>query len=110
MRLALPDKPSIAVLPFENMSGDPEQEYFADVREHKAALSAIERALSFNPSSATALYWGALIHAASGNLAPATAYAHRALRLSPFDPVAFCAHSALGRVEGDQAASSGVQS
>jgi adenylate cyclase len=28
--LALPDKPSIAVLPFENMSGDPEQQYFAD--------------------------------------------------------------------------------
>jgi TolB-like protein len=28
--LALPDKPSIAILPFTNMSGDPEQEYFAD--------------------------------------------------------------------------------
>jgi len=30
MPLALPDKPSIAVLPFVNMSGDPEQDFFAD--------------------------------------------------------------------------------
>src|SRR5216684_3871095 len=37
----LPGKPSIAVLPFENMSGDPEQEYFADgmVEEIITALS-----------------------------------------------------------------------
>jgi class 3 adenylate cyclase len=28
--LSLPDKPSIAVLPFQNLSGDPEQDYFAD--------------------------------------------------------------------------------
>jgi TolB-like protein len=28
--LALPDKPSIAILPFQNLSGDPEQDYFAD--------------------------------------------------------------------------------
>jgi adenylate cyclase len=41
--LALPDKPSIAVLPFQNMSGDPEQEYFADgmVEEIITALSRI---------------------------------------------------------------------
>src|SRR3989442_2631848 len=39
--LALPNKPSIAVLPFQNMSGDPEQEYFADgiVEEIITALS-----------------------------------------------------------------------
>jgi TolB-like protein len=39
--LSLPDKPSIAVLPFQNMSGDPEQEYFADgmVEEIITALS-----------------------------------------------------------------------
>ncbi|HSF96713.1 MAG TPA: adenylate/guanylate cyclase domain-containing protein [Thermohalobaculum sp.] len=40
---ALPDKPSIVVLPFDNMSGDPEQEYFADgvVEALTAALSRI---------------------------------------------------------------------
>src|SRR5262249_48920419 len=38
---ALSDKPSIAVLPFDNMSSDPEQEYFADgmVEEITTALS-----------------------------------------------------------------------
>ena len=37
----IPVKPSIAVLPFDNMSGDPEQEYFADgmVEEITTALS-----------------------------------------------------------------------
>ena len=41
--LPLPDKPSIAVLPFVNMSGDPEQDYFADgmVEEIITALSRI---------------------------------------------------------------------
>jgi adenylate cyclase len=39
--LALPDKPSVAVLPFQNMSGDPDQDYFADgmVDEITTALS-----------------------------------------------------------------------
>jgi adenylate cyclase len=42
--LALPDKPSIAVLPFENMSGDPDQEYFADgiAEDVLTTLSKIE--------------------------------------------------------------------
>src|SRR6201984_931621 len=41
--LPLPEKPSVAVLPFQNMSGDPEQEYFADgmVEEIITALSRI---------------------------------------------------------------------
>jgi adenylate cyclase len=41
--LPLPDKPSIAVLPFQNMSGDPDQEYFADgmVEEIITALSRV---------------------------------------------------------------------
>ncbi len=72
-------------------------------KDHKAALSAIERALSLNPSSATAHYWGAFINATSGNVAAATTYANRALRLSPFDPVAFVAHAALGRVAAREA-------
>jgi TolB-like protein/class 3 adenylate cyclase len=42
--LPLPDKPSIAVLPFQNMSGDPEQEYFADgmVEDITTALSRVK--------------------------------------------------------------------
>jgi adenylate cyclase len=41
--LPLPDKPSIVILPFQNMSGDPNQEYFADgvVEEITAALSRV---------------------------------------------------------------------
>ena len=43
MLLPLPDRPSIAVLPFANMSGDPEQEYFADgmVDDMLMALSRV---------------------------------------------------------------------
>jgi adenylate cyclase len=46
--LPLPDKPSIAVLPFQNMRGDPEQEYFADgmVERSSPACRAFARASS----------------------------------------------------------------
>ena len=50
--LPLPDKPSIAVLPFQNISGDPEQEYFADgmVEEIITALSAASAGSSSSPA------------------------------------------------------------
>jgi adenylate cyclase len=42
--LPLPDRPSIAVLPFTNMAGDPEQEYFADgmVEDMLTALARVQ--------------------------------------------------------------------
>ena len=67
-------------------------------KDHEGAASAIERALSLNPSCAAALYFGALIYAFGGKLGPASAHAAHALRLSPFDPLAFQAHTALGFV------------
>jgi len=41
--LPLPDKPSVAVLPFQNKSGEPEQDYFADgmVEDITAALCRV---------------------------------------------------------------------
>jgi len=55
----IPDKPSIAVLPFENMSGDAEQEYFADgmVEEITTALSRFHWLFVIARSS-TAAYKG----------------------------------------------------
>src|SRR5579863_2674750 len=67
-------------------------------RGHQMALRVIERALSLNPSSATAHYFGARILAFTGDAAGAVAHAQRALRLSPFDRMAYEAHGALGIV------------
>jgi adenylate cyclase len=51
--LAPPDKPSIAVLPFENMSGDPEQEYFVDgiAEDVLTTLSKIQELLVIDRNS-----------------------------------------------------------
>ena len=53
--LPLPDKPSIAVLPFQNMSGDPEQDYFADgmVEDIITALSRFREFVIARNSSFT---------------------------------------------------------
>ncbi|URK87581.1 tetratricopeptide repeat protein [Rhizobium sp. RCAM05350] len=65
-------------------------------KDHEAGLTAVERALSLNASCATALYFGSVIHAFAGHAAEARSNADRALRLSPFDPMAYGAHLALG--------------
>jgi adenylate cyclase len=67
-------------------------------RENETALSAIERALALNASSASAHYFGAHIHAYSGHAAVAIHLANRALRLSPFDPWTYEAYMTLGIV------------
>src|SRR5262249_55214488 len=66
--LPLPDKPSIAVLPFQNMSGDPEQEYFIDgmvediitALSRNAALFVIARnsTFSYKGKSPNVREWG----------------------------------------------------
>ncbi|MGR3343230.1 MAG: hypothetical protein ACU0DI_08420, partial [Paracoccaceae bacterium] len=54
--LPLPDKPSIVVLPFDNMSGDPEQEYFSDGMSEDIItdLSKVTELFVIGPSSAFA--------------------------------------------------------
>jgi adenylate cyclase len=65
-------------------------------KDHETALSAIERAISLNPSCAMAHYYGALVNAFADRPKAVALHANRALRLSPFDPKAFEAHLALG--------------
>src|SRR5271165_6708653 len=78
--------------------------------DFEAASGAIARAIALNPSSAAAHFFGAHIHAYSGDVATAEDLASQALRLSPFDPTSHLALNALGTVrmrEGrfDEAAS-----
>jgi len=61
--LSLPEKPSIAVLPFQNMSSDPEQEFFADgmVEEIITALSRF-KALFVIARNSSFTYKGRAVH------------------------------------------------
>jgi adenylate cyclase len=60
--LPLPDKPSIAVLPFNNMSGDPEQEYFADgITEDIITVLSKFRTFSVAARNSTFVYKGEAI-------------------------------------------------
>jgi tetratricopeptide (TPR) repeat protein len=65
-------------------------------KDAPSALEAIGRALSFNPSSAAAHFFGGFLCAWSGDPARGTELAKRALRLSPFDPLTYQAHLAFG--------------
>ena len=65
-------------------------------KDHATGLSTTERALVLNPSCATAMYLGALTNAFAGRPAVAITLAERALRLSPFDVLAYQAHFARG--------------
>ena len=65
-------------------------------KDPASALEAIERALTFNPSSAAAHFFGGFLYAWSGDPVRGTDLAARALRLSPFDPLAYQSHLAFG--------------
>jgi TolB-like protein len=60
-----------------------------------AAFNAIERAVSVNASSSAAYYLGAFLYGINARSVTAASYAHQALRLSPFDPLAYHAYLAL---------------
>ena len=59
MAFPLPDKPSIAVLPFENLSGDPKQDYFSDgLTDQISSTLSRFRSLFVISSSSTSTYKG----------------------------------------------------
>jgi adenylate cyclase len=58
-------------------------------RDHEAGLAALGRAVALNPSSALAFGASALVHCFAGDYGTAIEHGRRALRLSPFDPLAY---------------------
>jgi class 3 adenylate cyclase len=88
--LSLPDRPSIAMLPFTNMSGDPEQEYFVDgmVEDIITELARFQR---HDPQTLFLLSW---TEASAGNVDRAKELAAHAIRMSPKDRQLGTAHLA----------------
>jgi TolB-like protein/Tfp pilus assembly protein PilF len=66
--------------------------------DRAAGVRHARLALALGTDDATALYWGAHLHALGGDIALAEDYANRALRLSPFDSLSYEGHVALGAV------------
>jgi adenylate cyclase len=90
--LPLPDKPSIAVLPFANMSGDPEQEYFAGRGDHHGTLP---HPLALRHRPQFELYVQGPSHRCEAGR-PRARRALRARRLGPQEPRAGAYHRAIG--------------
>ena len=104
-RPPLPDKPSIAVLPFQNMSGDPEQEYFADGLAQEAEAHA-QLALRLSPRGygiGTAHLVLAMAHFTLRNHAEAVRWCESAIQVSHRAPIRRALMIACSARAGDMA-------
>jgi TolB-like protein len=64
-------------------------------QDYSQSVAATEKALRYNPCCISALLYGGCVYAMCGESAKAAQYGDRALRLSPFDPLTWLAHTAL---------------
>ncbi len=63
--------------------------------DHQAGISAIQKALLYNPNSAQALAYSAVVNSLVGRFDTALDHAHQSIRLSPFDPVRYIPEMAM---------------
>jgi hypothetical protein len=101
----LPDKPSIAVLPFQNMSGDPEQEYFADslAQEAEAHAQLALRLSRRGYGIGTAHLALAMAHFTLRNHAEAVRWCESAIHFSHWAPIRRALMIACSARAGDMA-------